>query len=57
MKCKPVFDLKIKAQSPPSRGAWIEIPKWDIPGTDYLRSPPSRGAWIEILLKRQKPVS
>ena len=34
--------------SPPSRGAWIEIP---ITGTHCVTSwasPPSRGAWIEI---------
>mgnify|MGYP007034079836 CR=1 FL=1 len=36
-----------RAQSPPARGAWIEIHlKWK----DRLKieSPPARGAWIEI---------
>ena len=38
----------VAAQSPPSRGAWIEIwwfRKWRRP---HWSSPPSRGAWIEI---------
>ena len=37
--------------SPPTRGAWIEIPsgrgKWD-----KQLSPPTRGAWIEIPIWR-----
>ena len=33
--------------SPPSRGAWIEIPEVKAK-YDKGRSPPSRGAWIEI---------
>ena len=34
-------------ESPPSRGAWIEIVP--MTSTGYVRrSPPSRGAWIEI---------
>ena len=34
--------------SPPSRGAWIEIPVelWKL--SKKTKSPPSRGAWIEI---------
>ena len=34
-------------QSPPSRGAWIEILN-QIVGFLFHTSPPSRGAWIEI---------
>ena len=34
-------------ESPPSRGAWIEIPM-SAPFGIMLWSPPSRGAWIEI---------
>ena len=35
--------------SPPSRGAWIEIPiQADLRQT--CLSPPSRGAWIEIMV-------
>ena len=34
-------------QSPPSRGAWIEIGKFG-KGYKVCKSPPSRGAWIEI---------
>ena len=36
------------AQSPPSRGAWIEIGMWVCIG-EAVASPPSRGAWIEIV--------
>ena len=38
----------VSVESPPSRGAWIEIPlslKYSAP----QQSPPSRGAWIEIM--------
>ena len=35
-------------QSPPSRGAWIEIDKASA-GYKACKSPPSRGAWIEIV--------
>ena len=34
--------------SPPSRGAWIEIPTAACRGGRRSGSPPSRGAWIEI---------
>ena len=34
-------------QSPPARGAWIEIPILESLG-DVEWSPPARGAWIEI---------
>ena len=35
-------------QSPPSRGAWIEIILMMLRSCPILTSPPSRGAWIEI---------
>ena len=38
-------------KSPPSRGAWIEIYKWQVTGQHPRKSPPSRGAWIEILFR------
>ena len=47
MKFPKTIGLPIVSESPPSRGAWIEI-------VLYIRfpcpppSPPSRGAWIEI---------
>ena len=34
--------------SPPSRGAWIEIPTFLTLPERIASSPPSRGAWIEI---------
>mgnify|MGYP004635757507 CR=1 FL=1 len=34
--------------SPPSRGAWIEMPQRLPPPKETLLSPPSRGAWIEM---------
>ena len=36
------------AQSPPSRGAWIEIGINNVYKLASLTSPPSRGAWIEM---------
>ena len=36
-------------KSPPSRGAWIEIPISVMPNAATRSSPPSRGAWIEIV--------
>ena len=36
------------AESPPSRGAWIEI-QVSFGGPIAIMSPPSRGAWIEII--------
>ena len=36
--------------SPPSRGAWIEMPQHS-PSPTETPSPPSRGAWIEIPYK------
>ena len=43
-------------QSPPSRGAWIEIAITSYFKPIYVTSPPSRGAWIEIAL-RHVPLS
>ena len=40
-------------ESPPSRGAWIEITMWSTSRSGLLTSPPSRGAWIEIRLTGQ----
>ena len=34
--------------SPPSRGAWIEMPGSSAGRSAHSGSPPSRGAWIEI---------
>ena len=39
-------------ESPPSRGAWIEIAVMARYWRSQLGSPPSRGAWIEILMGR-----
>ena len=38
------------SQSPPSRGAWIEMADCQ-KLTVSVSSPPSRGAWIEIVLR------
>ena len=35
-------------ESPPTRGAWIEIGDGHVPVTKVTGSPPTRGAWIEI---------
>ena len=35
-------------ESPPSRGAWIEIAVFAADKSKRYESPPSRGAWIEI---------
>ena len=39
--------IEVSKQSPPSRGAWIEIEALNN-NTVVMTSPPSRGAWIEI---------
>ncbi len=39
-----IFEI---GESPPVRGAWIEIVELSGGGGSY-RSPPVRGAWIEI---------
>ena len=39
-------------QSPPSRGAWIEIERQK-PCESHAESPPSRGAWIEMKIHFQ----
>ena len=41
--------LSFAAESPPSRGAWIEIMNFSNLSLT-ASSPPSRGAWIEIQL-------
>ena len=47
MKWRKLSMVDIIVKSPPSRGAWIEMPCRCL---QYWRppSPPSRGAWIEI---------
>ena len=40
--------LILLLESPPSRGAWIEIVIFQTNHTNMPKSPPSRGAWIEI---------
>ena len=35
-------------ESPPSRGAWIEMSMMICTISNFVRSPPSRGAWIEM---------
>ena len=42
------MQIKQQEESPPSRGAWIEIGKYTRVGDAKIASPPSRGAWIEI---------
>ena len=37
--------------SPPSRGAWIEMPNAVALPAKPVTSPPSRGAWIEISIR------
>ena len=48
MKYDSPQDAQWIVESPPSRGAWIEISivAWII--YDVPSSPPSRGAWIEM---------
>ena len=38
----------VSTQSPPARGAWIEIPPPILAQREVFVSPPARGAWIEI---------
>ena len=47
MKYPPALHRAAGGWSPPSRGAWIEIPE-QIRHLCMFGSPPSRGAWIEI---------
>ena len=47
MKYRQNFEPSWLCQSPPSRGAWIEILTSTATGICVM-SPPSRGAWIEI---------
>ena len=48
MKSQALDDIFPGLESPPSRGAWIEISKGESQMLKVLMSPPSRGAWIEI---------
>ena len=47
MKCRREAGRAVEDQSPPSRGAWIEIGRLRQQESQVV-SPPSRGAWIEI---------
>ena len=47
MKFLLVLESRKTVGSPPSRGAWIEIPRLSQLNA-VITSPPSRGAWIEI---------
>ena len=44
-------------RSPPSRGAWIEIPIAKRYSEATTKSPPSRGAWIEMQFWPNKQVT
>ena len=48
MKCLQLLPAVLVTESPPSRGAWIEIAS-HLHLPVHLQSPPSRGAWIEII--------
>ena len=49
MKCKALaLDDIESGESPPARGAWIEIQVEGQKGQIIPLSPPARGAWIEI---------
>ena len=47
MKYQQLVAGNMPRRSPPSRGAWIEMPQ-SFPVALQIASPPSRGAWIEI---------
>ena len=47
MKFADAMSCKVTQESPPSRGAWIEI-LLTYHAMRGSMSPPSRGAWIEI---------
>ena len=36
--------------SPPTQGAWIEIPYYIEDAAGATTSPPTQGAWIEIII-------
>ena len=58
MKSVFVHGLEESWQSPPSRGAWIEILMVNEWTDQNVMSPPSRGAWIEIFpFVSQKTIS
>ena len=48
MKSQGMEQVRQETESPPSRGAWIEISVFTHDLLKYWKSPPSRGAWIEI---------
>ena len=50
MKCSPTTVEITCRESPPSRGAWIEILEAMADYFHVTRSPPSRGAWIEMAM-------
>ena len=56
MKFQGPSGFKSGAQSPPARGAWIEISRLGIAKEHVLESPPARGAWIEIPVPAYDPV-
>ena len=47
MKFSDFEKLDVSGESPPSRGAWIEMAGFGRVTVNTM-SPPSRGAWIEI---------
>ena len=49
MKFDAILPQILQQPSPPSRGAWIEIPNDPIGVGVPGASPPSRGAWIEMI--------
>ena len=57
MKYPKWLELGTKLQSPPSRGAWIEIHCSPKKSCWTWKSPPSRGAWIEITPLPQRNVT
>ena len=53
MKFRSVGHQFILCQSPPTRGAWVEIFA-DYEAHNYPASPPTRGAWVEIFCQRRQ---
>ena len=47
MKYFVIAEVLSLGESPPARGAWIEI-RPDVRRVEKRASPPARGAWIEI---------
>ena len=50
LKCFGSLYQVEEPESPPSRGAWIEIIRHRRNRESRGKSPPSRGAWIEIFV-------